>query len=225
MRNGYPSPVFSPDLDRPTTRSLSLLFTLQELLTAFELVEQLQKGGDSSKILKELHSCGIEEAPLAQRGGAMGKLCFYSEILLQASEVSEDNISIIIGEMQSAIFKLMRVRSQEKIMKYLPTFHEELLQKLRNLFQALFPFFLEERTNENVLMVLLEKKESFNYFLGPRTIEELFRSFFPLGIEELRIVLHEGYSRRGFENFYAERESLIDALEWEPPCDPLLQML
>lgn len=221
MRSLHPWPLFPPNLDRLAAHSLSLLFTLEELLTAFTLLEQLPNPC-SSKDLEKLLLFSLEN-PLAQKGGSLDKLCFYCEILLQASEREEEEIPMLLEQMRSCI-----LLSKSKLIKKsdaMAPFRKEIAEKLALFFTALRPFFFQARSNENVLMRLLERRERLNHFLGPRTVENLLRELFPLGIEELRVVMSEGYARRGFEDFFFQQEPLIDALEWDSPCHPLLQTL
>ena len=98
------------------------------------------------------------------------KLCFYCEILLQTSHTSGQTI---LEEMRK---------------------HQWCTHRL---FDALVPFLFDVRFDENVLVYLIENKDKLNSLLGKRRIEDLLQNFFPAGHDELRTVIHEGYTRRG----------------------------
>ena len=93
--------------------------------------------------------------------------------------------------------------------------YSELLEKMRRFFYSLIPNFHESSTDENVLMYLVENRDKFNSYLGDCAIQTLLKSFFPTGLSRLRTAICEGYTRRGFSAFYAEKEPLLDALEHE----------
>lgn len=106
----------------------------------------------------------------------------------------------------------------DTILTQLMTLYGILQQKLGRFFCSFSSFLKEARSDENVLIYLIEKKEKFNAHLGPRSIEDLLVSFFPAGLDQLRAAVFEGFTRRGFTQFLASVEPLIEALEWEAPC-------
>ena len=175
-------PVFPNDLEPPAVRSLSLIFILQELVHLFPHDINLQKGVD--------------------------KLCFYCDILLQASKIDPSSILQKLEAMHRSILPL-RFSSQKSC---------NLKDLLCDFFSALVPFLQEARTDENVLIYLIEQAQILNRYLGERAIETILQSFFPEGHEHLRTVIYEGFTRRGFTSFLAEKEPLIAALDWESPC-------
>ena len=122
-------------------------------------------------------------------------------------------------------YKKMPVQhALDQIAPYLEELYTSLQQKLLQFFTALSRFLQEARSDENVLIYLLENKQKLNAFLGERVIEELLQRFFPAGHSQLRAVICEGYTRRGFSSYFLLAEPLIDAIEWES-CHPPLQML
>lgn len=164
----------------------------------------------------------------------LDKLCFYCEILLEGSKVGDETILVILEEMRNAIMKIRsklifwkkKAPSQEKIDEELIELYRQLHCKLASFFASLLAFFKESRTDENILLYLIEHREEFNFFLGKKTIEVLLSSFFPAGPHELRAMICEGYTRRGFGAFYAEKEPMLDALEWEVhgcPSQPVMR--
>lgn len=127
----------------------------------------------------------------------LSKLSFYSEALLKAFKMQDESLLLQIDEIQN-------VRKQEAKS-----------EKLSSFFSSLIPFLQESKTDENILLFLVEKAKEFNAYLGPRTIENLLQEFFPAGPHELRAMICEGYTRRGFHAFYRAQEPMLDALEWE----------
>lgn len=254
MRSLYPWPTFPFNLDLPIARSLSIQFILQELLTSFDLIHDLklatplQLQGANLKeelicISKELEKFLLFslDNPIGLKSSALDKLCFYCEILLQASHIGDTKILMLVDEMRNAVLstkshifvskKNRDLPSLTDILNRLMTLYTQLKIKLDEFFLALSPFLKEARSDENVLIYLLEHKEKFNSYLGPRCIEDLFRSFFPSGYDQFRAAIFEGYTRRGFTQFLATVEPLLDALEveWDeemsdelgtPPPDP-----
>ena len=243
MRSLNPWPVFPPNLEPPVARSLSIQFILQALIGAFSLVRELQaatplqlQGANLkeeincvSKELERVYLFSLEN-PFAQKGSVLDKLCFYSEILLQASHVSDPEVTIIMEEMRKSI---LIVKSQIMVWKKMPAryplkdmleqlmeLYSNLFHKLRRFFKALTPFLKEARSDENVLIYLIENKDKLNGYLGDRQIEELLQGFFPAGHDQLRAAIHEGYTRRGFTSFLSSVEPLIDAVQWETACHP-----
>ncbi len=91
-----------------------------------------------------------------------------------------------------------------------------LQEDLRPFFGVLIPFLFESRTDENILIKLLELKSGLNQKLGPNTIESLLLNFSPLGIAYLKTIISEGLTRRGFTSFLAEKEHLFDTIELCP---------
>jgi hypothetical protein len=245
MRSLHPWPIFPANLAPPVIRSLSLQFILQELITSFELVDALHmstpKRLSGDHLQKELTSISIEiekfllfslENPFAQKGGVLDKLCFYSEILLQASHIGDQEILTILEEMRNSVLRTKSSLTMWK--KKLPAqaldplhhllhLYSDLEQKLGRFFLALTPYLQQARSDENVLLYLIEHRHPLNSHLGPHVIEDLLHRFFPAGHSQLKAVICEGYTRRGFPSFFAKAEPLIDALEWDRACTPALQ--
>lgn len=239
MRSLNPWSVFPPNLDPPIARSLSIQFILQEWLSTFDLLEHLkthvcrevqgvdlkQELANFSKELQKLFLFSLG-APFAQKSSALDKLCFYFEILLQASHIHKSEIPALFEEMRISVLKLkpkmMSGRKQshspaeirEAVLALCKNFHEQLIR----FFNAFIPFLKEGRSDENVLVYLIEHKETLNTFLGSRKIETVLQSFFPAGYAQLRATILEGYTRRGFTQFFAKVEPLIEALEPEFLC-------
>jgi len=246
MRSLNPWPIFPANLEPPVARSLSLQFIMQEVIASFKLLHHLQiltpEQLQGANLSEEIASISNElekfllfslENPFSQKGGVLDKLCFYCEILLQASSVRDQDIPMILEEMRNSI---LRIKSRFIGWKKMPAFHpfDEILShllelysdlhfKLGRFFSALTLFLQEARSDENVLLYLIEHKQEFNSYLGPRTIEDLLHRFFPAGHSQLRAVMCEGYTRRGFSTFFAKAEPLIDSIEWEAPCHSSLQ--
>lgn len=227
MRSLHPWPIFPPNLEPPAARSLSLLFILQEWIASLSSLEKLKETSKESNIAslsKDIEKFLLFslETPFPQKGGFLDKLCFYFDILLQASKINDETIPMILEEMRLSILKLRSkfIASKKTPMEepLLLAQAVELIQTLENKFLAFFSsltiFLQEARTDENVLIYLIEQKRAFNRFLGPRAIESLLIRFFPAGQPHLRAVICEGFMRRGFASFLADKEPLIEELEW-----------
>jgi hypothetical protein len=160
--------------------------------------------------------------PFTQKGGCLDKLCFYSGILLQISKMDEEILPLILEEMRSAILKLKSklllwkkaLHPLDQILIYLFDLYSELHMKLGHFFSSLTPFLQKARTDENVLIYLIENKQKFNQYLGDKTIENLLSLFFPSGFDELRAAICEGFTRRGFSDIFNQKEMLIHTVEW-----------
>lgn len=236
MRSLNPWPIFPSNLELPATRSLSILFILEELLLSFELIDHLQKATpeqlQGANLQKELAIISNQleklllfslDNPFAQKGGFLDKLCFYYEILLQASKIENEVLPMILEEMRNAILKAKAklllwkkaLHPLDRILIQLFDLYSDLHLKLVSFFSALIPYLQEARTDENVLLYLIETKEKFNSHLGEKTIENLLKKFFPSGFNELRAAICEGFTRRGFSDIFIQKEPLINAMEWE----------
>src|SRR5690348_508319 len=103
MRSLHPWPTFPRDLEPPAARSLSLLFVLQEFISSCQLVERLENAAPESELdvistrLNHFLLSSLDN-PFAQKGGALDKLCFYCEILLQGSKVGDEAILVVLEE-------------------------------------------------------------------------------------------------------------------------------
>lgn len=238
MRSLHPWPIFPVNLDPPTARSLSLQFILREMIDCFDIIAYLQQVTpqwlQGANLHEELLSISRElekfllfslENPFAQKGGSLDKLCFYCEILIQASNINDQGIPMILEEMRNSflrtkgkllIWKKMPVlHPLDEILSYFLELYSDLHHKSCRFFNALTAYLQEARSDENVLFYLLEQREKLNSYLGNRVIEHLLIRFFPAGISQLRACLCEGYTRRGFASFFSKAEPLIEALEWE----------
>lgn len=241
MRSLNPWPFFPSNLEPAVTRSLSIQFILQAIIDSFDLVQDLRlstplqlQGANTqeeilciSKGLEKFYQFSIDHS-LTQRGSLLDKLSFYSEILLQASSVSDPELILIMEEMRKSVLliksKMMLWKKMPgraplpEMLHHLMHLYSELFEKLCRFFNVLSPFLKEARSDENVLIYLIENKEKLNKYLGERYIENLLQSFFPAGHDQLRAAIHEGYTRRGFTIFLSAVEPLIDEVQWELPC-------
>jgi len=166
------------------------------------------------------------ENPFMQKSSTLDKLCFYSEILLQASHIRDNEVLVILEKMRNDILKVrskmiswkkMSVTFEEVRTEFLELF-ANIYYQLRQFFHAFSPFLKEARFDENVLIYLVENKAKLNSNLGEKWVDDLLKSFFPAGHGQLRTAIFEGFTRRGFTTFLSSIEPLIDAIEWETPC-------
>lgn len=205
MRSFYPWPLFPVHLERSVARSMSLQFVLQELLRAFKLIDASRHIGTVSQQEIEKFLLLSLDSPFSQKGGVLDKLCFYSEILLQTHTGALD----VLEEMRGAVLKLCARKKGVQKSDWLCLL-DRLEEDFRRFFHALQKALFEARSDENVLVFLMENKASINQYLGEHTLENLLGHFFPEGRDQLRAVLYEGFSRRGFSSFFNQVEPLID---------------
>ena len=203
--------ALSNHLDPLASRSLSLLFILQELEELFTQIEQIKNSPDA---LSDFFSLRY---PFPQSGICPDKLCFYCAILLQTSKVKDSSLNKSLSDMRIAIlqFRSLLVEDPKAL---LAPFEISFHSHLTSFFFSLVPHLFESRTDENILLKLIEQRKALNSHLGEGVIEKLLQSFFPKGFSYLRSAIHEGLTRRGFLLFLEEKESLIEEIEWESPC-------
>ncbi|MCC6128234.1 MAG: hypothetical protein IT584_03430 [Chlamydiae bacterium] len=163
--------------------------------------------------------------PLAPEEGILDRLSFYANILANASPVDEggnllrhlESMKHDAGELR--IDLLFSKRSHNRDAKDLwQKWIEVSKEKLRELFDLFFVFFQEFRQDENLLFLLIEQKEPLNQYLGQRAVESILSRLFPQGVCTLREAIYNGYARRGFLDFYARNEELIESVDWKDPC-------
>jgi len=217
---------FPRHLNPPTIRSLSLLFILQEFSERIEQVQRLEElqgkspallGGNFREEALELISFFSLNKTYPSASIFPNKLCFYCDILLQASRIGDsplldelNRMSMFILETRSSLYPEMEGLNA--------SFFQEFRGKISSIFSLLLPFLYEARSDENVLVKLLELRNVLECALGLGTIESVLRSFFPGGHAHLRTLIFEGLTRRSFTHFLSEKEPLIDAIEWESVC-------
>ncbi len=220
--------MFPLNLDPPVARSLSIQFILQALIDGFALVAKLEASKqEMTAVFKELENIFFFSSENCTKG-IWERLYFYSEILMDASQVKNLGLAAVLEEMRrSALLTKSKMVVWKKMSGSYPL--DEMLEQLMQLYFALFrhlchffdalvPFLKEARSDENVLMYLIEKKGELNRFLGQGYIEEVLRSFFPTGFDQLSAVIYEGYTRRGFNAFFSKMEKMIGELEWDVAC-------
>lgn len=225
MRSLYPWPIFPPNLEPPAARSLSLQLALQEWLISFEIIGKIQILHKINEITSELEKLLLFslENPFTKKAGTLDKLCFYLEELFRTSLVNEkDLVSSNLDQIRDTILSFRaKILGWKKKSAYLlipETEIEWLTNQLRSLFiqfyDSLYPFFEEARSDENVLFFLIENIERLNEFLAPKKVQQMLACLYPSGPTHLRAILCEGYTRRGFSEFYAKHEALINSIGW-----------
>ena len=161
--------------------------------------------------------------PFSQKGGTLDKLCFYCDVLCNASKVeSQQSVQLLLEQMRSAVLstraKILswkrKIPEVSSILAEIELLCTELNLRLREFFLALFPYFEEARSDENILFYLIEHRGQINKVMSLPIVENILSRLYPSGPTHLRAILYEGYTRRGFGDFYAEHESLIDSIQW-----------
>lgn len=218
---------FPPHLSSPSIRSLSILSILDELSKTFELILDFQKKAQSNPndlVESEsfLHFFSLLQS-FPKTGIFPDKICFYSDILQKASKIENNFVDLVLEEIRSEVLHLRFQISEWKkktskhfeMQSNLVSMLQMIQEKQRLLFTAFLPFLREAKTDENVLLSLIEKRKLLNPFIAPLSIEKLLQEFFPNGHTHLKATIHEGFIRRGFSAFLSEKELLIDAIEWD----------
>lgn len=235
MRNLHPWPIFPPNLETPIIRSLSLQFLIQALIDAFSHLKEREEPKndmqEAENLFHELQKMLLfsVENPFAQKGSLLDKLFFYTEVLIETSHIESKPILAALEQMRALILhtksKMVvwkKGKSRYCVSEMLDewrTLSSALTEKLRLFFSGLIPFLKEARSDENVLVFLIERRASLNQWMGDQFVENLFKSFFPSGHDQLRAVIYEGYTKRGFSTFLSTVEPLIEQIQWEVPCE------
>jgi len=242
MRSLYPWPLFPSDVDSRATRSLSLQLSIQEWLASFDCLTMLEKKpSEPHRLDVDVQKLLLSslDSPFSAKPGTLDKLCFYLHKLLASSTVTSkspkpSNTEALLDKMHD---ELLSFRNQINTWKRAPSSTDIIVKAVTELcislrrtllqfFDALLPFFEEARADENVLFYLIEHKLEINKNLQqtyiadlsrPRsqTIEHLLSHLYPSGPAHLRTILWEGYTRRGFTEFYAQHKTVIESLDWQ----------
>lgn len=233
MRSLYPWPLLPTDIDSRATRSLSLQLAIQEWISTFDCLRALEKNRPEPHALADAIQkilLSSMECPFSTKPGTLDKLCFHLHKLLANSTLTGKSAKLsptdaLLDQMQNAILDF---RGQINAWKYaasspasissaVQTLCATLRGKLMEFFDALFPFFEEARQDENVLFFLIERKAEINHILRasrPTTLEHIFSRLYPTGPTYLHTILQEGYTKRGFSEFYAQHKTLIESIAW-----------
>jgi hypothetical protein len=244
MRSLYPWPLFPTDVDSRATRSLSLQLSIQEWIFAFDGIAALEKNpADPHSLSQDVQKLLLFSlsSPFSAMPGTLDKLCFYLHKLLGSSTLTckspkENSIEALLDRMHDDLLSFWSKinawkRSSSSVALISDTIQELCLglrSTLMEFFDALFPFFEEAKSDENVIFYLIERKAPIDQILQqahrlgisektisrPTMIEDLFCRLYPEGPQHLRTILSEGYTRRGFSEFYAQHKALIESIEW-----------
>lgn len=200
-------------LERTTAKSLSLEFFLHEYVKALSIAARLENAMPEA-ILRDLEKLSFD--PLNrpfQTPGILDRLCSYSETFLETSKAGEllyhavDDLRILISK--------QRIQMSSKRNPDLSLFS---LSKLQQELYALYPL-LEEILQENssaspVLYTLLELRQTLDLHLGVGCVERVLKRMFPQGPKSLSSFLTKSFSKRGFNSFIQNQESLFEGLSW-----------
>jgi hypothetical protein len=248
MRSLYPWPLFPSDNDSRATRSLSLQFSVQEWIATFDGIAAVEeKIAEPHLLTEEVQKLLLFslDSPFSAKPGTLDKLCFYVHKLQDTYHkwIKENRTESLLDQMEEDLFALRAHLNAWKKGPVQPshisdTVHEVCLRLRHTLiefFHALIPFFEEAKTDENVLFYLIENQADINQILqNPKnrktsviehetlsfkTLQHLFCHLYPSGPAHLRTILYEGYTRRGFTEFYAQHKTVIESIEWlADPC-------
>lgn len=230
-------PLFPALVPSETAGPLSLQFLIQQWQSAVSWLKETQATEEDPLDRLEQWLSFSLPGPLAYKGGVLDRLCFYAHILLEASHFDKEHKLLVHleGMKQDArhlnsylsLAKKSRLASGEQA--FAPEYlmqekWEEWLEisqrKIKELFDLFFNFLQEFKQDENLLFLLIEQKEALNQYLGQRAVESILSRLFPQGACALREAIYNGYARRGFLDFYARNEELIESVDWKDPCPP-----
>lgn len=222
-------PLFPALLPSEAAAPLSLQFLIKGWLKAASWLETAHRQIDVSE--RELAS-SLEvwllsslAGPLAPEEGILDRLSFYADILASGTPIDEgskllrhlESMKHDAGELR--IDLLFSKSAQNRNARDLwIEWIERSKEKLKILFDLFFVFFQEFRQDENLLFLLIEQKERLNQYLGEQAVESILCRLFPQGVCTLRETIYNGYARRGFLDFYARNEELIESVDWKDPC-------
>ena len=234
MRSLYPWPLLPPDLDARASRSLSLQLCVQEWICAFDCIAELEERTENPHALadtvQKLLLFALDSI-FSAKPGTLDKLaCYLNKLLANSTltckspKTNETEILLDQAHDDTLAFwnTLIAWKRAYSPMSPLQGTVRQLCETLRNtllsFFEALFPFFEEAKCDENVLFFLIERQSKINHifqYASPRkSLEDLFRRLYPTGPTHLRTILAEGYTRRGFGEFYAQHKTVIESIEW-----------
>jgi len=193
------------NLDKTAAKALCLQFILHEYARALEIASafssakarQLQKG------IHQLYPELVEGMPMMKLG-ILRKLCNYCEALLENSQKGEE----LLNALEDIQVLVCRVRRSNN-----PT--NSIFEKLQSFFPLLSAHFSDCRQSEAPLYALVELRQKLNKHLGEGSVEQLLQKLFQ-SPRELRQVIAQGFSQRGFEGFCKQHEVLFEGLAWTP---------
>jgi hypothetical protein len=245
MRSLYPWPLFPSDLDSRATRSLSLQLSIQEWIATFHCIGVVEKKtAEPHLLIDEVQKLLLFslDSPFSVKPGTVDKLCFYIHKLQDSYHkvVKEQRTESLLDQLEENLLSLRAHLNGWKrgpvepshLVDTVHTASARLRNTLIDFFHALLPFFEEAKMDENVLFYLIENQANLNAILqSPKnrktssdlpaiaSLEHLFSHLYPSGPAHLRAILYEGYTRRGFTEFYAQHKTVIESIEWlANPC-------
>jgi hypothetical protein len=203
---------------------LSLQLCVQEWLATFDAIAALEVSELYllTDAVQKLLLFSLD-SPFSVKPGTLDKLCFYLHKLLESSVILSP-IESLLNQMEEYLLALRAKLYAWKrgpvepshISEVVNDVCSQLRQKLLEFFNALLPFFEEAKADENVVFYLIERQAPINNILqhDKSSIEHLFSHLYPSGPAHLRTILYEGYTRRGFTEFYAQHKTMIESIEW-----------
>jgi hypothetical protein len=207
--------------------SLSLQFFISEWLHTFQILEKIELIVQSDPLQIQHHLEMLLHNPkrfvFSQKTGTIDNLISF---LLHFSKQhhqdksSFENALIEVKNITTSFCHLVHSYEWTKL-NYLQkqqltfSFSSSTKNALKLLFDFLTPYIYSYRSDENLLFFLIENKEKINRALSQNAIEALLKKIYASGASHLRVILQEGYSRRGFESFFEQHKSLIDSIDWD----------
>lgn len=240
MKPFYPRLTIATHLTLKTPHALTLLFILEDVINAIEHVHQLElfcsqkRSSDPlslllfrlGNLLQNLLVCSLPQG-FVNQGDFLNKLCIYSEILLKSTKSKDLQLLLLLEQMKETVCKTRPRFVMTDSMEDFDELCQNLLESCKFLHSSLIsfmtlliPFLKTVKSDETVLMYLVEKKESLNKYLGNHWVEHLIRFFFSDHLPLFHDTLKSGFLNRGFEAFYREKKELIQQVENDIACLP-----
>jgi hypothetical protein len=211
--------------EKGAAKGLCLEFILHEFTNALAMTSQMGPSSleDALNVLQKLFHDSLNASYLPQ-SGIIDKLCIYCEALVQTSKIGEDLLDALdelrngVSSYRTALVRRMYL-SHSPQLQGMDDLQQTLQRGLRHFFSLLIPVLETCLDCEMVIFTLLELRKKLNGFLGENTVECLFQRLFPDGPHLLRRTLSDGFSRRGFSDFYQRHEVLFEGLAWSNPTE------
>lgn len=232
MRSLHPWSFFPSNLSPSAARSMALQFAIREIASCFEKIHEIEELAplliqgerwpkELTTLLKELDQILLVNLtdPFGQKGGALDRLAFYASKMGTPSPeialLSTIEAKILHSRERFSQWRGRPFPERETVLQEIQTLAESAKSLLEQFLLSLMPALEEARFDENVLFSLVEERDRINLPLHQSAVEKIFSKLYPSGPGHLRAILHEGYSRRGFGDFYTKHEALIESVSWE----------
>jgi hypothetical protein len=209
MQRASPWLPFHSEFDPPSAQGMNLLFALDAWVQTAETFQSLKKELSTFPSLFTTGGPILKKTPLE-------KWLFYSHLFLQSPLLTDAApFESLLNTLEQSAKLIDRKLPQDKI----PSLFQLFESSLKSLFDLFLPFLEEAKSNENILLYLIEHRAFLNDLLGPGKIETVFQQLYPAGPAHLHAIVFEGYTQRGFGPFCSKHEAEIRSVDWRIDTD------